>query len=83
MQKSYIKQNPLKRKGKDKVCMHLAVDMWHWNNPRIHLSSNKQKKCEIYIFFFTEDKGNWFLVQNIFFLYGLGEEEVLFVYLGG
>ena len=41
--KSYIKQNPCKRKEKDKVCMHLAVDMWHWNNPRIHLSSNKQK----------------------------------------
>ena len=39
--KSYIKQNPFKKK-EDKVCMHLALDIWHWNNP-IHLSSNKQK----------------------------------------
>ena len=58
--------------------MHLAVDMWHWNNPTHFIF--KQTKNVKYIFFFTEDKGNWFLEKKN---YGLGEEEVLFVYLGG
>ena len=42
--------------------MHLAVDMWHWNNPTHFIF--KQTKNVKYIFFLTEDKGNWFLEQK-------------------
>ena len=46
--------------------MHLAVDMWHWNKPTHFIL--KQTKNVKYIFFFTEDKGNWFLEQKKFFM---------------